>query len=281
MSVLASEWRRPTNTSANEAGGIHDDKTAQKLGFAGGTVAGSLHMEQFPPLLVAHFGEDWWRHGGMSLYFKQATFDGDPVRCFFDAESDIRGKIWMENEAGDLIMSGTASLGDDPNSEIRQRLSVVRPANDLRMLQDVVPNKVFDNLSARIDHSGIDERLKVITEPLALYENNAADNAKWGGRVLPAAPLVHIFRGVEHHLAPIRGAYVGLYGAIELQYLNGPVVSDKDYKLQGHALAVSESPKTEVLWYEGTISDPDTNKPVARMIKMDRLMKNASPLWEQ
>ena len=203
------------------------------------------------------------------------------MRCFFDAESDIRGKIWMENEAGDLIMSGTASLGDDPNSEIRQRLSVVRPANDLRMLQDVVPNKVFDNLSARIDHSGIDERLKVITEPLALYENNAADNAKWGGRVLPAAPLVHIFRGVEHHLAPIRGAYVGLYGAIELQYLNGPVVSDKDYKLQGHALAVSESPKTEVLWYEGTISDPDTNKPVARMIKMDRLMKNASPLWEQ
>lgn len=281
MNTLTSEWRRPTNTSADEAGGIHDDKTAQKLGFSGGTVAGSLHMEQFPPLLVAHFGEEWWRRGGMSLYFKQATFDGDPVRCLFEPESDTRGKIWMENEACDLIMSGTASLGDDPNSEIRQRLTAVRAPNDLRMLQDVVPNKVFGNLSARIPHSDIDDRLKVITEPLPLYEANETENAKWGGRVLPAAPMVHIFRGVETHLAPIRGAYVGLYGAIELQYLNGPVVSEKDYDLKGHALAVSESPKTEVLWYEGTLSDPDTKQPVARMIKMDRLMKDASPLWDK
>ncbi len=279
MSISQSQWRRPINTSADEAGGIHDDSTAQKLGFSGGTVAGSLHMEQFPPVLIAHFGESWWQRGGLSLYFKQATFDGDPVRCCFEPESDHRGKVWMENEAGDVIMSGTASLGDDPNSEIRQRLAKVRPAQDLRMLQDVVPHKTCETLSVRASDAEIDERLRVITEPLPLYATNPEQNSKWGGRVLPAAPFVHIFRGVEAHVAPIRGPYVGLYGAIELQYLNGPVVSEQNYNVNGHALAVSESPKTEILWYEATLTDQATGEPVARMVKMDRLMKDASPLW--
>lgn len=281
MSVIQSEWRRPVNTSADEKGGIHDDDTAQKLGFSGGTVAGSLHMEQFPPLLVQHFGEDWWRRGSMSLYFKKATFDGDPVRAFFEAESDHRGKLWMENEAGDLVMSGTAALGDDPESELSQRVANVRPATDLRMLTDVEPGKICKPLTVTASNEAIEERLRVITEPMDLYTEHEQENARWGGRVLPVAPFVHLFRGVELEIAPIRGPYVGLYGAIEVQYLNGPIVSNKTYGLQGHALAVSESPKTEVLWYEATLSDPDTNQAVARMVKMDRLMKDASPLWAE
>ncbi|HJP49543.1 MAG TPA: hypothetical protein QF611_00785, partial [Pseudomonadales bacterium] len=57
---LIGEWRKPVNTAANQKGGIHDDATATDLGFRGGTVAGSIHMEQFPPLLVELFGDDWW-----------------------------------------------------------------------------------------------------------------------------------------------------------------------------------------------------------------------------
>lgn len=281
MTILESEWRRPTNTSAHQKGGIHDDDTAQKLGFDGGTVAGSLHMEQYPPLLVKHFGDDWWRRGSLSLYFKKATFDGDPVRAFLEPESDTRARVWMENEAGDLVMSGTAALGDDPNSEIRTRLQSVRVPTDLRMLSNVVPNKPSPTLSASANDAAIEERLAVITEPMSLYTENPEDQNTWGGRVLPIAPFVHLFRGVEEEIAPINGPYVGLYGAIEVQYLNGPVVSNKSYNLNGHALAVSESPKTEVLWYEATLSDPESKLPVARMIKMDRLMKDASPLWTQ
>ena len=78
---IVGPWRRPKNTSADEKGGIHDDDTAQDLGFQGGTIAGSIHMEQFPPLLVAHFGDAWWSQGGMSLYFKAATIDHEPVCC--------------------------------------------------------------------------------------------------------------------------------------------------------------------------------------------------------
>jgi len=178
-------------------------------------------------------------------------------------------------------MSGTAALGEDPASEIQTRLQNVRTPTDIRMLSNVVPNKPSPTLTATADDAAIDERLQVITEPMSLYTENAQDNSTWGGRVLPIAPFVHLFRGVEIEIAPINGDYVGLYGAIEVQYLNGPVVSNTEYQLNGHALAVSESPKTEVLWYEATLSDPQSNQPVARMIKMDRLMKDASPLWHK
>jgi len=280
MAIIESAWRRPTNTSADEKGGIHDDDTAQKLGFDGGTVAGSLHMEQFPPLLVQHFGEDWWRQGSLSLYFKKATFDGDPVRAFLEGESDTRAKVWMENEAGDLVMSGTAALGADPKSEIQTRLQNVRTPTDLRMLSNVVPGKPSVTLTVQANDAAIEERLRVITEPMSLYTENEQDNKAWGGRVLPIAPFVHLFRAVELEIVPINGDYVGLYGAIEVQYLNGPVTSNTEYSLTGHAVAVSESPKTEVVWYEATLSDPKTHKPIAKMTKMDRLMKDASPLWQ-
>ena len=52
--VLVGPLREPRNLAANVAGSIHDDSQAQKLGFRGGTVAGSIHMEQFPPLLEGH-----------------------------------------------------------------------------------------------------------------------------------------------------------------------------------------------------------------------------------
>ena len=54
--VWVGPVRRPRNSAANEKGSIHDDAVAQKLGFRGGTVAASLHMEQFPPLLLHMFG---------------------------------------------------------------------------------------------------------------------------------------------------------------------------------------------------------------------------------
>ena len=79
--ALAGRWCRPRNTSADEKGGIHDDATARTLGFSGGTVAGSIHMEQFPPFLIEHLGADWLEQGTLSLYFRSATTDGVPVQC--------------------------------------------------------------------------------------------------------------------------------------------------------------------------------------------------------
>ncbi len=273
--TISGPWRRPTNTSADEKGGIHDDDTAQDLGFAGGTIAGSIHMEQFPPLLVEHFGDAWWSRGGMSLYFKAATVDHEPVCCKLEPAGENRARIWMENEEGALVMEGSASLGEDEDSEVSQRLKTVRPPGDLRMMADVVTGVDSPECPVTIPAESIDARLAVITEPMPCY----SDETIFGGRVVPIAPFIHAFRVVEPHIIPVSGPYVGLFGSIEVQYLDGPVVAERNYVAQGHVLALSDSPKTEIVWYISTLSDPSTGKAVARMTKMDRLMKDASPLW--
>ena len=274
--IITGPWRAPRNTSAHEAGGIHDDHTAQALGFAGGTIAGSIHMEQFTPLLLEHFGERWWREGGLSMYFKAATVDDEPVRCVLEPEDQDRVRLRMETKDGAVVMDGSGSLGVDADSEIQQRLESVRDPVDLRMLEDVVIGWQCTPHPVRIDESAIDERLRVITENLPPY----TDASLFEGRVLPVAPLVHAFRVIEPAICPIRGAYVGLFGAIEIQYLAGPVVAGRDYLATGQVLKLSESPKTEIVWYEATLTDAVSGVEVARMIKMDRLMKEASPLWE-
>ncbi|HIK71415.1 MAG TPA: hypothetical protein EYF99_15660 [Pseudomonadales bacterium] len=64
--VLIGPVRTPRNSAISAgAGSIHDQATAQKLGFRGGTVAGSLHMEQFSPLLIEALGDDWLSTGSM------------------------------------------------------------------------------------------------------------------------------------------------------------------------------------------------------------------------
>ena len=100
--VWVGPVRRPRNSAANEKGSIHDDAVAQKLGFRGGTVAASLHMEQFPPLLLHMFGPRWWESGGLSLYFRYATTDLEPAQCHAVApmrppSEDVRIEVWMEH----------------------------------------------------------------------------------------------------------------------------------------------------------------------------------------
>ena len=113
--VVVGPLRRPRNLGATQRGSIHDDATAQKLGFRGGTVAGSIHMEQFPPLLVRAFGQRWFETGSLSTYFRNATTDGEPVRAFVglpeDGASDAQVPVRMERDDGTLVLEGTASIG--------------------------------------------------------------------------------------------------------------------------------------------------------------------------
>ncbi len=73
------------NWAASEGeGSIHDDTTAEKLGFRGGTVPGDVHMNQFPPMLLKLFGHKWFETGHLSLNFKNATTDRERVKVVVD-----------------------------------------------------------------------------------------------------------------------------------------------------------------------------------------------------
>ena len=276
--TLTGAWGRPVNTAANQKGGIHDDDTATELGFSGGTVAGSIHMEQFLPLLLQAFGDAWWHEGVISLYFMQATMDRQPVQCHlsFADEESRRATIWMENEDGDTIMSGTANLANcsEPTA-LEERLTDLRPAGELRILRDFAVGQTF-NTNTRVAIDSVKRQLQVITESHDNFTNHEA----FGQPALPYTEIVRAFNTVEQIAAePAIQPFVGLYGGIQISYQAGPVLAETDYQATCKVVGLSDSPKTEILWRESELSL--AGKPVARMLKMDRLMKNSSPLWAE
>ena len=279
QAAITGEWRRPVNTAAHQKGGIHDDDTATDLGFKGGTVAGAIHMEQFPPLLLEMFGADFWQTGTLSMYFRSATVDREPVRCLTTEPKRVgnirRTNVWMEKEDGTIVASGTASCGGhDEKSELRRKLESIRPISELRILKNLEVGARCEDQRCFVENSFLDAQLGVITEPLSCYKTSN----EFSGRVLPVTQVVRAFDAPEVALiTEVEPPFVGLYGAIEIEFINGPVLAETEYKGCGEIVGLSDSPQTEILWRDSILM---TDKPIARMLKMDRLMKNSSPLWD-
>lgn len=279
QAAITGEWRRPVNTAAHQKGGIHDDDTATDLGFRGGTVAGAIHMEQFPPLLLEMFGADFWQTGTLSMYFRSATVDREPVRCLTTEPKRVgnirRTNVWMEKEDGTIVASGTASCGGhDEKSELRRKLESIRPISELRILKNLKVGARCEDQRCFVENSFLDAQLGVITEPLSCYKTSN----EFSGRVLPVTQVVRAFDAPEVALiTEVEPPFVGLYGAIEIEFINGPVLAETEYKGSGEIVGLSDSPQTEILWRDSILM---TDKPIARMLKMDRLMKNSSPRWD-
>jgi hypothetical protein len=78
-----------------------------------------------------------------------------------------------------------------------------------------------------------------------------------------------------------RNAAVGLYGAIEVRHINGPVFAERDYTVSAKILAVGQTPKTEYLWFETLMREPSNGRDVASMIMMLRFMKASARAWRE
>ena len=269
---LVGPLRVPRN-SARQAGhgSIHDDATASKLGFKGGTVAGSLHMDQFAPLVAQLYGDDWWSKGNMSFYFRQATVDQEPVRAYARA-GEPHARLWMENESHALIAEGTASCqGHDEGTAVEnlmQSQTVAAPGG-LKILANVKAGDEVTGLEVKVSREAVDRRLETITEHLREYDGDKA--------ILPPSMMVHLFRGsAQEKLYRTDGSAVGLFGAIELQSISAPTRCETPYLVRAKVLALSESPKTENVWYRAWAADPATGEDVCSMLMYLRYMKASS-----
>ena len=281
--VIAGPVRRPRNPSAHVPGSIHDDATATALGFRGGTVAGSIHMDQFPPLLLEAFGQGWFETGSLSLYFRYATTDGEPVQAFAECPTaggqDAQVRAWMTTEDGDLVAEGTASAGR-PQAPSALRGRDLRPVDPgrLRMLRALRPGDLIGDLPVAVNAG---RQLSLIaggtmTEPLPWY----AGASPWGGPVAsPSAVVDLLYTDLLAGLRRSMGPWVGLFGAIEIRFGAGPVYLHGSYRVSGEVTALSETPKTEVLWFDSRALGED-GVLVAEMRMMLRQMKQASPLYQ-
>ncbi|MBI5287953.1 MAG: hypothetical protein HY873_03150 [Chloroflexi bacterium] len=278
--VLIGPYRAPRNLAQTQRGSIHDDAMATKLGFRGGTVAGSIHMEQFPPVLVRAFGRRWVETGSLSCYFRNATLDGERVRALAQApapgDANAQINVWMERDDGLQVLEGTASIGEPSEpSLLRRKLAEPRDSGEIRILSELNAGQSLDAVPTRVDLAAEKLRLDALTEPMAWYTGNSP----WGGPVLNPGLLVHAMVAIQARM-PVRRA-VGLYGAIEVRLLRGPVFAEHDYEVRGQILGVGVTPKTEYVWFESVMREPGGGEDIASMIMMLRFMKASSQLWAQ
>ncbi|MDQ3108001.1 MAG: hypothetical protein M3Q68_09390 [Actinomycetota bacterium] len=276
--------RRPVNGAAGAKGSIHDDATAQKLGFRGGTVAGSIHMDQFPPMLVEAFGPQWFETGSLSLQFRNATVGGEAVQVILgspptaDAVADAQVPVRVEREDGLLVAEGTAGVGASQPPTHLDGIDM-RPAGDpseLRMFSGLPAGTPIDEHEAVIDSASTwwAELSERITEPLEWY----AGSSPWGGAIVgPSAIVQLLWQKATASFGRHGGGAVGLFGSIEIRHHRGPVFLDHPYRVTGEIVAVGHSPKTEYVWFDTRASDDDGV--VASMRMQLRWMKASSKAY--
>jgi len=280
---LAGPWRRPHQMlhaqTYDSHASIHDDATAQKLGFQGGTIEGPTHFSQFAPLCERLWGQAWFETGCISVHYRNPAFEGEEVQAILAKPEPgaVQSVIHMVKRDGTEVLRGTASVGIGKlPTALEQRLTELKPLADPVILRDVKVGMKTARQTVRMDFEqnmgdlypfSLADKLKVITEPSPYYRGN--DNGfknPWGRPIIPIEMLSVLFqyRSKEDRL-PMRGPAVGLFADQEIRLARGPLFVGEDYQTEREVIALSGSRRTESLWVRTTVF-ASGDEPVASML---------------
>jgi len=294
---LIGPWRRPRQMlhaqTYDAHASIHDDTTAQKLGFQGGTIEGPTHFSQFVPLCVQLWGLDWLRAGCISAHYRNAVFEGEEVEAILvkPGKGARQTEIRMIKRDGTEVLRGTASVGKGAQpTALEQRLTELKPLADPVILRDVKlgmetarqrVRMAFDQNMGDLYPFSLRQKLEVITEDSSLYADGA-DNP-FGRPIIPLEMLSVLFQyKAREDRLPSRGPAVGLFADQEIRLVNGPLFVDQDYELAREVVALSGSRRTESLWVRTTVFDPkEPASPVATMLLNHAILKDSYARYEQ
>jgi hypothetical protein len=285
--ILSGPYRRPRQMLAVQAYGghasIHDDTTAQKLGFKGGTIEGPTHFSQFAPLGHAVWGKQFLTAGCISAHYRAPAFEGEEVKAFLRApNADSRqADIWMLRTDGVEILRGTASVGpDSPVSALDARLATLSALADPVILADVkvgmraprAPvSMAMDQHMGALYPFSLAQKLAKITEPSSLY--SCADN-DWGRPIVPLEMISVLMQySSSADTFKTRGPAVGLFADQEIRLLDGPVFVDEPYEIEREIVFLSGSRRTESMWVRFTLFVAGTTRQVASMLLNAAMMK--------
>ncbi len=273
-------WRQPPNVSQGAADSIHNDEVAVKIGMRGGTIAGTIHLNLFPPLLIELFGQRWFERGTISMYYTYATLDREEVRAVVevppDGASDVQVKAWVETPEGRNVAKGTISVGKPDDVPYVGALPLESgPPEERRILARLVAGEETTPLDdVVVTQQELDKRLETITETLDWYQGKSP----WGGSILCPDMTYRVLNAgfPPRQIEPA----VGFFGGTEIRILDGPVKVGVAYRTTGKLVAVGATPKTEFGWVDSQLHEQESGRLVAEMRHMTRWMKASSPLYQ-
>jgi hypothetical protein len=292
VEALAGPWRTPRQMLAAQSydshASIHDDATAQKLGFKGGTIEGPTHFSQFVPLCVSLWGARWLEQGCLSAHYRNACYDGDKVRAFLARPKDgaTHTTLWMQREDGTEVLRGTASVGaGNPPSALEARLAELKPLEKAVILRDVKVGMRSRRIPVRMDlHQNMGalypfslaDKLRVITEPSAWYTAEGAQASPWQRAILPVE-MISVLCSYAHDADPfrVRGPVVGLFADQEIRLHQGPLFVGEPYELDREIVFLSGSRRTESMWVRTRVHAPGSSDVLATMLLNSACLKDS------
>jgi hypothetical protein len=98
-------------------GSPHNEEYAKSLGFKGPLIAGSTALAYISESMLHFFGEGWIKGGKLDVSFIGGVVDGETVtvkgflreKVSEDSAFRLVIDVWMENEDGEKVITGTAS----------------------------------------------------------------------------------------------------------------------------------------------------------------------------
>jgi hypothetical protein len=146
---------------------------------------------------------------------------------------------------------------------------------ELRILAQVRAGDDLPRVETHVDKEALQRRLEVITEPLPCY----TDPSRFGGLVATPVNFVNaMIQPAYRYLQRDRQNVIGMYGAIELRYVAGPLLVERSYQAGGTVLGAGQSPKTEYVWFD-TYANDARGARVAEMRMLLRYVKASSGMY--
>ncbi|MBI5263793.1 MAG: hypothetical protein HY852_18445 [Bradyrhizobium sp.] len=294
--TLIGPWRQPRQMLQAQVydshSSIHDDATAQKLGFRGGTIEGPTHFSQFAPLGARLWGRSWFESGCISAHYRNVCYEGEEVQAQLSKPRAGQGqcRIQMVKRDGTEVLRGTACVGEPAApTALDQRLTELKHLADPVILRDVkigMKSKrqkvamAFDQNMGDLYPFSLRQKLAVITENSPFYSTSGNP---WGRPVIPMEMLSVLFQYTsKEDPLPSRGPAVGLFADQEIRLMKGPLFVDEGYELEREVVALSGSRRTESVWQRTRVLDPRTNALVATMlINMATIKDSYAPYAEE
>lgn len=293
--VIAGPWRNPRQMLQAQSYGdhatIHDEATAQALGFRSGTIEGPTHFSQFMPLCAAVWGNIFHERGCISVHFRQAAFDGDALRAHVEkpAAGARTTRIWMTNPDGAVMLEGTASVGAGETA-LDARLAGLRPLDDRIILRDVEIGMRTGRRQVVMDFGQamgalypftLDDKLAVITEPSPWSSRERGHTSPWGRPLIPFEMISVLLKYTDEDPPfPIPPVVVSLIADQKIRLVDGPLFVGEPYELDQEVVAFSGSRRTESMWIRTRLFKQGTNHEVANMLINQASLKETLPGYQ-
>jgi hypothetical protein len=288
--TLTGPFRSPAQMlAAQEYGGhasIHDSGTADQLGLAGAPIEAPTHLSQFDPLAALVWGQAWFEHGCISGHFTTMVVEGEEVQASLTVGEANSGRITAVKADGATVMSGTASIGPDhAESELDMRRARQRLPSELFIIDQLEVGMRRESGEVAVDHAtgngplypfSLDEKLARITEPHPWYTADGGPRSPWERAVLP----MEMISVLAHKVGvgwPLRSPALGLFLDLEVRLLNGPVFVGQPYTVETEIVGLGESRRTESYWTRTTLTDSESDTPVAVVLLHSGMFKESYP----